>query len=144
MLSRTNGPFLIDLPNEWADSVLELLQDTYRNELVDASKVFEIYGQLYKGEVLVIASLVDATNEAAPATTYFASMDLADDADHTKLLEGLVDSIGAFFDQFFADSEWNDYQDMWKEEQFKGTKIYCKVTRENVGLSIKADRLLNQ
>ncbi len=144
MLSRTNNVFLIDLPNEWADSVLELLQDTYRNELVDAGKVFEVYGKLYKGEVLVIASLVDTSNQAAAATTYFASMDLADDADHTKLLESLVDSVGAFFDTFFADENWDDYQDMWKEEEFKGHKIFCKVSRENVGLTIQADRLLNQ
>ncbi len=144
MLSRTNWPFLIDLPNEWADSVLELLQDTYRNELFDANKVFEIYGRLYKGEVLVMASLVDTSNDAAAATTYFASMDLEENGDHTKLLEGLVDSIGAFFDQFFADENWDDYQDMWKEETFKGTTLYCKVTRENVGLTIQADRLLNQ
>lgn len=144
MLSRTNNTFLIDLPNEWADSVLELLQDTYRNELADASKAFEVFGRLYKDEVLVIASLVDASDPAAAATSYFVSMDLVNDADHTKLLESLVDSVGAFFDHFFADENWDDYQDMWKEEEFKGHKIFCKVTRENVGLTIKADQLLNQ
>ncbi|OIQ19105.1 MAG: hypothetical protein BM556_07420 [Bacteriovorax sp. MedPE-SWde] len=144
MLSRKDSPFLIDLPIEWVDKVTELLQDSYRQQLVDEGRVFEVYGKIYKGEVLVIASLVNPTEEFAIATTYFVSMDLEDGQDHTKLLDSLVDSIGAFFDVFFATKDWMDYQDQWQSEKFKDLDIFYKINRENIGLTIKADQLLNQ
>ncbi len=144
MLSRKDSPFLIDLPIEWVDKVTELLQDSYRQQLADEGRVFEVYGKIYKGEVLVIASLVNPTEELAIATTYFVSMDLEDGQDHTKLLDSLVDSIGAFFDVFFATKDWMDYQDQWQSEKFKDLDIFYKINRENIGLTIKADQLLNQ
>jgi hypothetical protein len=144
MLSRKDSPFLIDLPNEWVDKVTELLQDSYRQQLVDESKVFQVFGKLYKGEVLIIASLVDPSDEFAIPTSYFVSMDLEDGQDHTKVLDSLVDSVGAFFDTFFATKDWMDYQDQWQSEKFKDLDIFYKINRENVALTIKADQLLNQ
>lgn len=144
MLSRKDTPFLIDLPQEWVDSVYELLQSTYQSKLSELGLDFKVYGKLYKSELLVIASLINPNDEKALPTSYFVSMDLEDGQDHTKLLNTLVDSIGAFFDQFFADPSWMDYQDIWKEEAFKDLKPYVKVTRENIELTIQADQLLNQ
>ena len=144
MLSRKETPFLIDLPNEWVDSVYELMQSTYQKKLSEKGLDFKIFGKLYKSELLMIASLVDPNNDVALPTSYFVSIDLDEGQDHTKLLNTLVDSIGAFFDQFFADDSWMDYQDLWKDEKFKDLDLFVKVTRENVELSIKADQLLNQ
>lgn len=144
MLSRKDTPLLIELPNEWVDKVSELLHDAYRNQLSNQNKDFQVYGRLYKGEVLVMASLVDPSDDLLAPTSYFVSMDLEDGQDHTKSLDSLVDSIGAFFDTFFAVEDWNDYQDLWKEEEFKGLKIFCKITRENIKATIEADKLLNQ
>ena len=144
MLSRKETPFLIDLPKEWVASVYELMLTTYQVKLSDLGLDFKIFGRLYKSELLVIASLVDPNNETSLPTSYFVSMDLDEGQDHTKLLNTLVDSIGAFYDQYFAYDEWMDYQDMWKDEKFKDLDIFVKVTRENVELTIQADQLLNQ
>lgn len=144
MLSRKGTPFLINLPNEWVDKVTELLQDSYRQQLAEDAKIFEVYGKLYKGEVLVIASLINPNDEFAIPTTYSVSMDLEDGQDHTKVLDSLVDSVGAFFDTFFATKDWMDYQDQWQSEKFKDLDIFYKINRENIGLTIKADQLLNQ
>ena len=120
------------------------MQSTYQKKLSEKGLDFKIFGKLYKSELLVIASLVDPNNDVALPTSYFVSIDLDEGQDHTKLLNTLVDSIGAFFDQFFADDSWMDYQDLWKDEKFKDLDLFVKVTRENVELSIKADQLLNQ
>ena len=144
MLSRKDSHFLIDLPNEWVDKVSELLQDAYRTQLTDRGQDFAVFGRLYKGEIVVITSLIEPGNELAAPTSYFVSMDLADGQDHTKLLDTLVDSVGAFFDTFFGTPDWSDYQDIWKEEEWKGLTVHCKITRENVKATIDADRLLNQ
>ncbi len=144
MLSRKGTKFLIDLPNEWVDKVQELLHETYQSQLASQDKKFKVFGKLYKDEALVMASLLEANSESSLPTTYFVSIDLEDGQDHTKLLDSLVDSIGAFFDVYFSSPDWMDHQDMWKQEEFKGLDLFVKVNRENVELTIQADQLLNQ
>jgi hypothetical protein len=144
MLSRKDGQFLIDLPQEWVDKVSNLLQESYMDKLADLGKEFQVFGKIYKSEVLIIASLIDPNNDKIIPTSYFVSMDLADGQDYTKSLDTLVDSIGAFYDHFFSSTDWMDYQDNWTDEEFKGIKIFYKANRENVALTIQADQLLNQ
>jgi hypothetical protein len=144
MFSRKNSAFLLDLPTEWVDKVTDLLQESYMEKLADLGKDFQVWGKLYKGELLIITSLIEPNNENAIPTTYFVSIDLKDGQDYTKSLDTLVDSIGGFFDVFFADPNWMDYQDNWTDEKFKNIDIFYKITRENVALTIKADQLLNQ
>ncbi len=144
MLSRTDSTFLLELPKEWSITVKELLETSYQTQLKDKTHEFEVYGRLYKGELVVVASLMNVKDKSTIPTTYFVSIDLADGQDYTKNLDSLVDSIGGFFDTYFSTPEWMDYKDSWEEEEFKGQKIYYKINRENVGLTIMADQLLNQ
>lgn len=72
------------------------------------------------------------------------SMDLEEKEDPQKYLDTLIDSIGIFFDQYFADANWNDYQANWEEAEYKKLKFFYKISRENMALSIQAEQLLNQ
>ncbi|EQC45275.1 hypothetical protein [Bacteriovorax sp. Seq25_V] len=144
MLSRTDSPFLLDLPLEWSTTVKELLETSYQAQLDNKTREFEVFGRLHKGELVVIASLINTKDKSSIPTTYFVSIDLTDGQDYTKNLDSLVDSIGGFFDTYFSTPEWMDYKDSWEEEEFKGQKIFYKINRENVGLTIMADQLLNQ
>ena len=61
----------------------------------------------------------------------------------------MFDSAGVFFDSYFATEEnideiWDDYVLDWEETEFGSDKLFYKVTRENVGLSMQADALLNE
>jgi hypothetical protein len=82
--------------------------------------------------------------EVAPVS-YIMSMDLDEkNQDPEKYLDTLIDSMGVFFDSYFADADWNDYISNWTEATYKDLKFFYKVSRENVALTIQAEALLNQ
>lgn len=144
MFSRKEGQFLLDLPTEWSLSVSELLNTNYQNQISSLDKTFQVYGKLYHGELVIIATLVNEKRETDIPTSYFVSMDLADGQDYSKYLSTLVDSIGEFFETYFATPDWMDYIDLWTDETYKDVKLFYKINRENIALSIRAEQLLGQ
>ena len=79
----------------------------------------------------------------------FVSSDLDEKTDTSKIMDTMFDSAGVFFDSYFAREEeideiWDEYVLDWEESEFGSDKIFYKVTRENVGLSMEADRLLGE
>ena len=61
-------------------------------------------------------------------------------------------SVGTFFDSYFAQVEnalendeiWDEYILDWEETKFNNQTFFCKITRENVGLTIEANLLLGE
>ena len=81
--------------------------------------------------------------------TLFLSSDLNDKTASHKIMDTMFDSAGIFFDSFFATEEtedeiWDDYVLDWQDAEFGNDKIFYKVTRENVSLSMAADALLGE
>ncbi|OUR96335.1 hypothetical protein A9Q84_08240 [Halobacteriovorax marinus] len=145
MLSRkeqTTQP--IALPKEWTKKVCDLLNEVYESQCNDVEKTFEVYGSTYADEFLFITSLVSPKDDKITPVSYFISKDLDDSTEAEKMLDDLVDSIGSFFDVYFASKDWSDYQAEWLEAEFKGHKFFYKISRENIGLHLMADNLLNQ
>lgn len=144
MFSRKDSQFLLELPKEWSESMTELLITNYAKYLENTDKTFQVFGKLYHGELVVIASLLNPKSETQIPTSYFVSIDLAEGQDYTKYLDTIVDSVADFFETYFSDANWMDYLDQWTEEDYKGIKFFYKINRENIELSIKAEQLLNQ
>ena len=64
-------------------------------------------------------------------------------------MDNMFDCAGVFFDQYFAKEEnideiWDDYNLDWDETEFNKEKLFYKVTRENIGLSMEANALLGE
>ena len=59
------------------------------------------------------------------------------------IIEKIMDSIGIFFDEYFSNSDWNDYISIWTEAESKKVKFYYKISRENIKLSLMADEILS-
>ncbi len=145
MLSRKEqNSQAIALPEEWTKKVCDLLNEVYASNCKKEEKTFEVYGSTYPNEFLFIATLVDMADERASSVSYFISVDLEEKTDSEKMLNDLVDSIGAFFDIYFATKDWDDYQAEWLEAEFKGHRFYYRISRENIALHLMADNLLNQ
>lgn len=143
MLSRLEHEVpALNLPEKWKNEVIELLQNTYAKEISDQSKVFDVYGQSYPKEILIMASLLDANDEMGAPVTYFASANLDDKVNPEKQMNTLVDSIGVFFDEYFQNKDWNDFTFDWVEATLDGVAFYFKTSKENVGLTMKANELL--
>lgn len=139
----------LQLPKEWTDEFKQTLLNIYGDKCLKEDRTFEIYAFTYPEEVLLIASYVSLDKYIAPITL-FLSADLKDSNKSEKALDVLCDSVGMYFDQFFAkdttDEEeiLEEFNSDWVSETISGLEVYYKVSRENVGLSIEASKLLGE
>jgi hypothetical protein len=135
----------ITIPTDWCESAEQVLYSAYQKHCDAQQKGFKFYGLTYPNEVYMAISYLDVENELEAPVTYHVSADLKEsDKDLKKLLDKLIDSVGIFFDIYFADPNWNEYVVNWTEGTFQGQDFHYKITRENIGLSIQAEYLLNQ
>lgn len=131
-----------ELPKEWSSKVLTVLEENYNAQLQVHEKKFEVYAFSFPDEVLIAVSLLSSVNQASNAVTYLASADLDATTKADKILNALVDSCGLFYDTYFESND-DFYNSSWSEEEFQGINFYYKVTRENIGLTIQANKLLD-
>ena len=143
MLSRkeqTEAPTF--LPEDWKQEVTALLDDIYKKDLEKLNKTFIVHGTTYPNELCIGGSLLDRNDGLTAPIAYLMSADLDKDSDVKKLISALVDSVGAFFDEFFSTEDWSDYQTRWEDTTFSKFTFFYKVSRENIALSIIGDELL--
>jgi len=133
-------------PKDWADGLKQILLNIYGEQAIKSERTFEIFGFSYPSEVLLIISYVGLDKFEAPVTLFLSS-DLDDKTATDKIMNTMFDSAGVFFDSYFATEEtedeiWDDYVLDWQDAEFGSDKIFYKVTRENVMLTMEADLLL--
>lgn len=146
MLSRKeqDKPGIL-FPEHWRKKVEDILYSVYSEKCEALGKAFQVHGLTYPDELFLAVGLVEKDNLEAAPVTYVVSLDLKEDEkNHEKNIETLVDSMGVFFDGYFADPEWDDYFSNWTEATFQKLDFFYKVSRENVALTIQAEALLNQ
>ncbi len=145
MLSRKNHETLGQpLPPEWIERVQNLMDDLYRSKCEKLHRTFSIHGFHYPNELLLIVSLIGKNDPHSLPVSCFLSIDLEQEGIWSGQLETLLDGAGMFFDSFFAKKEWNDYTPDWTKATFRKKTIFYMTTRENVALTIEANRLLSQ
>jgi hypothetical protein len=132
----------IELPASWRETVTELLYSTYEEQCIKSNRSFEVFGQTFPDEVFLAISLLDQNDQAAIPVTCSLSSDLSSTDKSDKIIETLIDSVGMIFDDYFSSENWDEFTPIWTDIEFKGIKIYYKITRENVALSLLADKLL--
>lgn len=131
------------LPIKWCENAEKTLLSAYQEHVEHQNKHFQFHGFTYEDEIFVAASYLDTENLNIAPVTYLVSVDLDEKKNSDKILDLLLDSMGIFFDGYFGDQEWNDYVANWTEAEFKGQEFFYKVTRENIALTIEAEKLLN-
>ncbi len=135
----------IELPIEWRNELKQSLLNIYGDHCLKRESTFDIYAYTFPTELLIIASFVGLDPNKIPITL-FLSADLNHKSDPKKLFNSLIDNIGVFFDQYFQNienEEWDEYVHEWQEEEINRQTFYYKVTRENIALTLEAERLLN-
>lgn len=133
-------------PKDWAEGLKQILLNIYGDKCLKQDKTFEVYGFSYPNEVLMIVSFVGMDKFVSPVTLSL-SADLDEKTKTDAIINDMFDSVGVFFDSYFATEEredeiWDDYVLDWQETEFNKHQFFYKVTRENIGLSIEADLLL--
>jgi hypothetical protein len=130
------------LPESWSQEVEGLLASSYEEQLEDERKSFYVFGLTYPDEFVLMATFADVNDSSGIPVTYVASIDIGQNSDMANIVDAIVDSVGVFFDQVFSTDDWSDYQAQWEETTFKGLDFYYRSTRENVALTLEANRLL--
>jgi len=145
MLSRKNDLSVgLPLPESWTNQVQELLSSIYRSNLELHNRFFDICARIFENEIVLIVGVFHVLNTDLSPTTLFLSLDVQNEqkADQ-KMLNLLVDATGIFLDQFFEASEWDEYSERWTEFEHQKNKLFYKINRENVALTLKANELLD-
>lgn len=138
-------------PKEWSQELKQILLNIYGQHCITEEKTFEVFGFSYPNEVLLIVSFVGIDKFVTPVS-FFVSSDLTNIEDPKKLMGILFDSVGVFFDSYFQeinllkdnpDEIWDQYIFDWEEFEFSSKKLFYKITRENIALTMEAELLLN-
>ncbi len=135
-------------PNDWAEGLKQILLNIYGDKCLKDDRTFEVYGFSFPNEVLMIISYVGMDKITSPVTLFLSS-DLAAATKTDEIINDMFDFAGVFLDSYFAketsdDEIWEDYVLDWEETEFNEKNFFCKVTRENIGLSIQANLLLGE
>ena len=135
------------LPREWTTSVSDLLNGTYAIECQGRDRVFDVYGQAFPDELLVIVSFIAVKNSTEAPITCFLSSDavaLSTPQELKKTQDTFIEIAGQFFDEIFANSNWGEWEPNWQEVQYDNQAYHFKLSRENIALTTEADKLLRE
>jgi hypothetical protein len=133
------------MPQDWVEGLSRLLNETYKNECQKAKKYFDISGQIFKEEMLLTVSYLSEDDQYVLPITLFLSAgpdQMINEAMVKETQKNFIDLIGLFFDEIFADSEWNNFEESWQEVTVHKINYFYKVSRENVNLTLEANKLL--
>jgi len=135
------------LPQDWLEGLSRLMNETYKTECKQNSRYFDVYGQVYQEELLLIISYLSEKDEYLAPVTLFLSSDPDQIANEEKVKEtqnNFIDLVGLFFDEIFADADWNNFETNWQEVTHKNQNYWYKITRENINATLEANRLLGE
>ncbi len=133
------------LPNEWTEELTRVLTESYHEQAAKDNKFFDVHGEIYEKEFVVIISYIHLKDNLASPISIFISHDVVDDSKQFKLvLKNLVDLSGLILDDIFSQEAWSDYNSQWTENNYKNNEFYYKITRENISLTIQAEEFLKK
>lgn len=140
------------LPSEWQEGLARLLNETYKKECQKDNRYFDVYGQIYPEELLLIVSWLSEKEQGIAPVTCFLSCEpdqMATEEKVRKTQADFFDLAGLFFDDIFSKAEWNDdseeaslFEPNWQEVSHKNQNYFYKLSRENINLTLEADKLL--
>jgi len=132
-----------EFPKVWSESVKEIYHQTFMEHLETRGMEIKVYGASFPDEILLI-SQVQAPHQAP--VSIMLSADLNDLIDGKKLMDQLVDQSGEFLERYLnlGETEMDEvYEPRWLEHDTT-QKIYVKISREDVMLTLEANRLLGE
>ena len=141
MLSRHNEEMDgVDLPVEWLNELTLAVTATYGNTLQSKGYEIKTFGELFKGEVCVAFSLSGSSG----CITLMLSIDLDPKKEPKELLDKAINHSSEFFD-LIINSEGEDiFQPNWVKSELKGSDFFFKITREDISLTLEANKLLRR
>lgn len=135
------------LPQDWLESLARLLNETYGIECKRNGRYFDVYGQVFSEELLLVVSYLSEKDEYLAPITLFLSCDPDQIANEDKVKEtqnNFIEVTGLFFDEIFGDDEWDNFEPVWQEVTHKHQNYWYKLSRENINATLEANKLLGE
>jgi hypothetical protein len=130
------------LPKEWTESFVGLLTQTYFEKTEKDHRFFDVYGQIFEKEFVVVISYIHHDDHHAAPISIFISHDVDDDKKMKKGLDKVINLAGHILDDIFSVSDWSDFIPTWTENTLGENQFFYKITRENIGLTLQAEEIL--
>lgn len=134
-----------DLPQDWLDNVTRIMDETYKDQCLKYKSTFDAFGQIYDEELLLVVSFIAEQDAHKLPIACFLSCEKEHIATTTKIKEtqkNYLDILGLLFDEIFSNEEWSDYEPVWQDITYKTETYSYKISRENVALTLEANKLL--
>lgn len=133
----------IMLPDSWAQAVRETLQEVYHQECLQKGLVFDVLGATFPNELIIGITLIHPHQLTSAPYTFLISADLNDGNAADKMLKTLIDQSAHFFDLLFKSEDPDElYEANWSEAEGSPVPFYYKVSRENLRLTLEANKIL--
>jgi hypothetical protein len=133
------------LPSDWTEGLARLLNETYKNQCTKSHRYFDVFGEIYDEELLVVISYISEKDESQTPISCFLSCEGAHIQNEELVKEtqnNFIDVAGLFFDEIFSQDQWSEFEANWQEAHYKDQTYFYKLSRENIGLTLEANRLL--
>jgi hypothetical protein len=133
------------VPTEWLESLNRLLNETFKSECKQNGRYFDVFAQAYPEELLLVVSYLSEQDEYLTPITLFLSSHPDQIGNEEKVKEtqkNFIDLVGLFFDEIFADQEWDSFEPQWQEVSHKNQNYFFKLSRENINATLEANKLL--
>lgn len=147
MFSRkSNAKDPKNFPADWIEGFSRLLNSTYKADCTKNQRYFDVFGQIYPEELLVVISYLSDTDPSITPITLFLSCETAqmDTEEKVKATQqNFIDLSGLFFDEILKkDEDVVEFEPNWQEVTHNKETYFYKITRENIILTLKANELL--
>lgn len=133
-------------PAEWIEGFSRLLNSTYKSDCTKNQRYFDVFGQIFPEELLIVVSYLSEVDEAMTPITLFLSCDkeqMDSEEKVKKTQKNFIDLAGLFFDEVLSKGDDAiDFEPTWQEVTHNKETYHYKLTRENVSLTLKANELL--
>ena len=136
-----------NMPQDWLEGLSRLLNESYKNEVETHNRYFDIFGKIYEEELLLVVSWLSVKDQFELPIACFLSCDAEQMNSEKKVKDtqdNFIELVGLFFDEIFASEDWSEFEPVWQPVTHKAENYWFKLSRENVNLTIEADRLLGE
>lgn len=138
------------LPSEWQEGLSRLLNESYKKECQKEGRYFDVYGQIYSEELILIVSWLSEKDPGVAPVTCFLSCEpdqMSSEEKVRRTQADFIDLAGLFFDDILSKEDWSSeevslFEPNWQEVTHKHQNYFYKLSRENINLTIEADKLL--
>ena len=145
MFSRKNKDAETRLvPSDVLSTITDLVNESFSQSFESKDMSLDLYGEIYSDEIVLIFSL--STKNSENMISLFMSDDIHQDEDLKLKIDHLVESSSEFFEILTNSSseEINElYSPEWKKSDIGKNDFFYKISRENIKLTIEANKILS-